>query len=302
MQLGQEAEARAELEQCYNAKYTSNETVNALRLLDSYKDYQVFKTDNTILRLHNKEAELLRPYFEAELKKVIATYEKKYQMKLNGPVQLEVYPNHDDFAVRTAGMPGIGGILGVTFNHVVAMDSPSGRPPGSYHWATTLWHEMSHVFVIQATNGRVPRWFTEGLAVYEETAASPDWGDRMDPEDIQAIQGKKLLGIAQLERGFIRPTYPTQVVVSYYEGSKVITFIVEKWGYSKILQMIQSFAKLESTPDVIKNDLGLSPRISTSSSSPGWTRRPRPPWITSPNGRRTSKRWWGICAPKNTTT
>ena len=258
MQLGRDAEAREQLEQCYNAKYTSNETVNALRLLDSYKDYDTFKTDNTIIRLQKKEAELLHPYVEAELKKIIATYEKKYQMKLNTPVQVEVYPNHDDFAVRTAGMPGIGGILGVTFSHVVAMDSPSGRPPGSYHWATTLWHEMSHVFVIQATNGRVPRWFTEGLAVYEETAASPDWGDRFDPEDIQAIQNKKLLGIAQLERGFIRPTYPTQVVVSYYQGSKVITFIVEKWGYSKILEMIQSFAKLESTPDVIQKDLGIS--------------------------------------------
>ncbi|HMD50811.1 MAG TPA: tetratricopeptide repeat protein [Bryobacteraceae bacterium] len=258
MQLGQEAEARAELEQCYNAKYTSTETVNALRLLDKYKDYETFKSDNTILRIHKKEAELLRPYFEPELKKIIATYEKKYQMKLSGPVQLEVYPDHDDFAVRTAGMPGLGGILGVTFEHVVAMDSPSGRPPGTYHWATTMWHEMSHVFVIQATHGRVPRWFTEGLAVYEETAASPDWGDRFDPEDIQAIQNKKLLGIAELERGFIRPTYPTQIVVSYYQGSKVVTFIVEKWGYSKILEMIQSFAKLESTPDVIEKDLGLS--------------------------------------------
>jgi Flp pilus assembly protein TadD len=258
MQLGHEDEARAQLEQCYNAGYKNSETVNSLRLLDSYKNYQTFKADNTILRLHSKEAELLRPYFEPELKKIIATYEKKYQIKLNSPVQLEVYPDHDDFAVRTAGMPGLGGILGVTFEHVVAMDSPSGRPPGSYHWATTLWHEMSHVFVIQATNGRVPRWFTEGLAVYEETAESPDWGDRLDPEDIQAIQNKKLLPIAQLERGFIRPTYPTQVVVSYYQGSKVITFIVEKWGYAKILQMIQSFAKLESTPDVIKNDLGVS--------------------------------------------
>lgn len=259
MQLGQDAEARDQLEQCYNAKYTSNETVNALRLLDSYKDYQTFKSDNIVLRLHKKEAELLHPYFEAEMKKIVATYEKKYQMKLNAPVQVEVYPEHDDFAVRTAGMPGIGGILGVTFEHVVAMDSPSGRPPGSYHWATTLWHEMSHVFVIQATHSRVPRWFTEGLAVYEETAASPDWGDRMDPEDIQAIQNKKLLPIAQLERGFIRPSYPTQVVVSYYQGSKEITFIVEKWGYSKILEMIQSFAKLEPTVDVIKKDLGLEP-------------------------------------------
>ena len=30
------------------------------------------------------------------------------------------------------------------------MDSPSGRPPGSFHWASTLWHEMSHVFVLRS--------------------------------------------------------------------------------------------------------------------------------------------------------
>jgi tetratricopeptide (TPR) repeat protein len=258
MRLGQEGEARTQLEQVYNAKYVSNETVNSLRLLDSYKNYQTFETDNTILRLHSKEAELLRPYFEAELKRAIATYEKKYQMKLKGPVQLEVYPDHEDFAVRTMGMPGLGA-LGVTFGSVVAMDSPSGRPPGSFHWASTLWHELSHVFVLQATGSRVPRWFTEGLAVYEETAAAPDWGDRLDPEAISAIQNKKLLPIAELDRGFIRPTYPSQVIVSYFQGGKICSFIAEKWGYSKLLEMIQSFAKLESTPDVIRKDLGLSP-------------------------------------------
>ncbi|HYL35010.1 MAG TPA: tetratricopeptide repeat protein [Bryobacteraceae bacterium] len=258
MRLGEEGEARAQLEQCYNAKYTSNETVNSLRLLDSYKNYKIFETSNTILKLHSKEAELLRPYFESELKRAIATYEKKYQMKLKGPVQLEVYPDHEDFAVRTMGMPGLGA-LGVTFGSVVAMDSPSGRPPGSFHWASTMWHELSHVFVLQATNSRVPRWFTEGLAVYEETAAAPDWGDRLDPEAIQAIQTKKLLPIAELDRGFIRPTYPAQVVVSYFQGGRICSFIAEKWGYSKLLEMIQSFAKLESTPEVIRKDLGLSP-------------------------------------------
>ena len=89
-------------------------------------------------------------------------------MKLPGPVQVEVYPDHEDFAVRTLGMPGLGA-LGVTFGDVIAMDSPSGRKPGDFHWASTLWHEMSHVFILTATNHRVPRWFTEGLAVHEET-------------------------------------------------------------------------------------------------------------------------------------
>ena len=257
MRLGEEQEARAQLEQCYEGGYKNAETVNTLRLLDSYKNFVTYETSNTILKLNKKEAELLRPYIESELKRCIATYEKKYQLKLKGPVQLEVYPDHEDFAVRTMGMPGLGA-LGVTFGSVVAMDSPSGRPPGTFHWASTMWHEMSHVFVLQATNHRVPRWFTEGLAVYEETAASPDWGDRLDPEVVTAIHAKKLLPVAELDRGFIRPSYPAQVVVSYYQAGKICNYIAEKWGYGKLLDMVHSYAKLESTPDAIRNNLGMS--------------------------------------------
>ena len=257
MRLGEDKEAYSQLEQCFNAGYQSSETVNSLRLLDSFKKFATYKTDNTILRLDQKEADLLRPYIEAELKRAIATYEKKYQMKLKRPVQLEVYPDHEDFAVRTMGMPGLGA-LGVTFNWVVAMDSPSGRPPGSFHWASTLWHELSHVYVLQATNSRVPRWFTEGLAVYEETAAAPDWGDRLDPEAISAIKNKKLLPVAKLDRGFVRPSYPTQVVVSYFQAGRICSYIAEMWGYGKLLEMIQSFAKQESTPDVFQKTLGIS--------------------------------------------
>ena len=84
---------------------------------------------------------------------------------------------------------------------------------------------MSHVFVLQATDSRVPRWFTEGLAVYEETAASPDWGDRLDPQAIDAIKNKKLLPVAELDRGFIRPSYPAQVIVSYFQGGKICNYI-----------------------------------------------------------------------------
>ena len=64
--------------------------------------------------------------------------------------------------MRTMGMPGLGA-LGVTFGEVVAMDSPSARKPGDFNWGATLWHEMSHVYILTATNHRVPRWFTEGL-------------------------------------------------------------------------------------------------------------------------------------------
>jgi cellulose synthase operon protein C len=139
------------------------------------------------------------------------------------------------------------------------MDSPSARRPGDFNWASTLWHEMSHVFILTATNHRVPRWFTEGLAVHEETQASPEWGDRVTPEILLAIRDKKLLPVAELDRGFVRPEYEAQVIVSYYEAGRICDYIQDRWGADKLLEMVHSFAKLETTPDVIQRDLGLKP-------------------------------------------
>src|ERR1700753_275652 len=179
-------------------------------------------------------------------------------MKLSGPVQVEVYPNHEDFAVRTMGMPGLGA-LGVTFGQVVAMDSPSARKPGDFNWGSTLWHEMSHVYILTATGGRVPRWFTEGLAVHEETQVSPEWGEPVSPDILVAIRDKKLLPVAKLDRGFVFPDYPAQVIVSYFQAGSMCDFITEKWGEEKLLEMVHSYAKLMPTSDVVRSDLGTAP-------------------------------------------
>ncbi len=258
MRLGQEDEPRRQLQMCYDNGYRDAATVNTLRLLDSYKNFVVFRNDNSILKLQKKEAALLYSYFETEIERAMAMYEKKYKMKLSGPVQVEVYADHEDFAVRTMGMPGLGA-LGVTFGEVLAMDSPSGRKPGDFNWASTLWHEMSHVFILTATNHRVPRWFTEGLAVHEETQASPEWGDRITPDVLVAIRDKKLLPVVELDRGFVRPEYEAQVIVSYYQAGRICDYIQGRWGADKLLDMVHSFAKVETTSGVIQHDLGMTP-------------------------------------------
>jgi cellulose synthase operon protein C len=275
MRLGDDVEARQQLEECWQKGFQSTSTKNSLTLLDSYKNFVTYRTPTTIIRLHKKEAMLLKPYVESEMQRALATYEKKYKFKLGGPVQLEVYPDHEDFAVRTMGMPGIGAV-GVTFvatqalsnnetgaqkfTASVAIDSPSARPPGQFHWDSTMWHELSHVYVLAMTNSRVPRWFTEGLAVYEETGnGHPDWGDRLDPEDIHAIKTHQLLPIADLDRGFIHPTYPAQVTVSYFQGGKICEFIAKKWGYDKLLAMIEDFKNLNPTVDVVQSEFQMKP-------------------------------------------
>jgi tetratricopeptide (TPR) repeat protein len=259
MRLGQQEEPYQELELAYNNGYRDAATVNSLRLLDSYKNFDTFRDDTTIIKLSKSESALLLPYIRTELHTILAVYSKKYQMTLPGPVQVEVYPDHEDFAVRTMGMPGLGA-LGVTFGEVVAMDSPSGRKPGDFNWGATLWHEMSHVFILTATNHRVPRWFTEGLAVHEEGQRSEEWKNRVTPDVLVAIRDKKLLPVEKLDRGFVYPDYPAQVIVSYFQAGSICDFISEKWGESKLLDMVHSYAKLATTSQAIQQDLGLSPQ------------------------------------------
>lgn len=258
MRLGKEDEPRQELELSYNNEYRDAATVNSLRLLDSYKNFETIRDGTAILKLHKTEAALLQPYMQAELHTILAAYETKYGMKLHGPVQVEVYPDHEDFAVRTLGMPGLGA-LGVTFGDVIAMDSPSARKPGDFNWGATLWHEMSHVFILSATNHRVPRWFTEGIAVHEEGEHSPEWGNRITPDVLVAIRDKKLLPVSHLDRGFVYPEYPSQVIVSYFQAAAICEFIKEKWGEDKLLAMVQSYAKQLTTSEVVQQHLGLVP-------------------------------------------
>jgi hypothetical protein len=258
MRLGQVDEPTQLLEASYLNGQTDAATSNSIKLLESYKNFVTYTDDTTILKLNKREADLLRPYFEEQLHEAIATYSKKYKMTLKGPVQLEVYPDHEDFAVRTMGMPGLGA-LGVTFGQVVAMDSPSGRVPGDFNWGATMWHEMSHVFILTATNHRVPRWFTEGLAVHEEGQANPEWANRLTPEVVAAIQAKKLLPVADMDKGFIFPEYPEQVLVSYYQAGTVCDYIVERWGNDAILGMVQSFAERKTTPEAIQANLHEAP-------------------------------------------
>lgn len=259
MRLGKPDEAREQLELAYNNQHHSNEVVNSLRLMDSYKNFVSHKFEGGEVRLHKKEAAILQPYFEEEVRRARKTFEAKYKMKLDAPLEVEVYPDHEDFAVRTMGMPGLGA-TGVSFGPVVAMDSPSARKGGEYHWASTLWHELSHSYILVMSKFLVPRWFTEGISVHEETQASSEWGDPVEPGVLSAIKEKKFLPVADLDSGFVRPKDPMQIGLSYFQAGQALDWIVKTYGQDTVNAMVYSFAARKTTPEVIEEHLKLTPK------------------------------------------
>jgi tetratricopeptide (TPR) repeat protein len=95
--------------------------------------------------------------------------------------------------------------------------------------------------------------------VHEETAVSPEWGDRLGPDEITAIKEKKLLPVAELDRGFIHPVTPGQVVVSYFQAGKICDYINEKYGWDTLLAMLKDFGNNDDTAAVIRKELKMEP-------------------------------------------
>ena len=266
------AEAQRHLAIAYQGDRFSAPIVNTLRLIDSFDNFVLTEhpavpkaagssaptNPGVIMRLHEDESAVLGLYVKELVDRTIETYSKRYGFELKQPVIVELYPVHDDFAVRVAGLPGIG-LLGVTFGYVVAMDSPTGRADADFHWGTTLWHEMAHVFTLEATNHLVPRWFSEGISVYEEWSTGPLPGRHIPVPVLVAIKEDKFLPVAELDRGFIRPTYEAQVIVSYMQAGLICEYIAQRYGQSALEGMLDGFAAGRDTAQVVTAVLGISP-------------------------------------------
>jgi tetratricopeptide (TPR) repeat protein len=263
-------EAEQHLQIAYRGDPFSAPVVNTLRLIDSLGNFVVTQhpPDTTrpdavpnrgsILRLNKKEAPVIEPYVLDLVNRTIATYTKQFGFELQEPVVVELYPQHDDFAVRTSGLPGIG-LLGVTFGYLVAMDSPARHADSDFHWGTTLWHEMAHVFTLEATKHLVPRWFSEGVSVYEEWTTGPLHGRHIPPPVFKAIKEDKFLPIAELDRGFIRPTYEQQVIVSYMQAGLICEYISSRFGQAGLKAMLDEFGAGKDTAQAVEAALKITP-------------------------------------------
>jgi tetratricopeptide (TPR) repeat protein len=265
------SEARAQFEAAFKGDPFNPVSANSLRLLDSVAKFATLvypepgavgaggaaSAPQLVLRINRKESAVLAPYVQQLATEAMTLYERRYNYRLKAPVVIEVYNNHEDFAVRTAGMPGLG-LLGVTFGQVLAMDSPSSRALNEFHWGTTLWHELAHVYTLESTDHRVPRWLSEGISVHEEWRTGPIKGVSIPGYVYSALAAGKALPIAELDRGFIRPEYEQQVQVSYMQAGLICEFIDQRWGHDKLVALLAQYADGTATPEAIRNALAVT--------------------------------------------
>ena len=257
LRMGQMDTGREAIEKAFKGDPFNLWAKNTLDLLDTMRDYKETKRGAFIIKASAQESDVLSPYAANLLEEAAAKLTAKYRFTPKGPIIIEIFQNHEDFAVRTLGMPGLGA-LGVCFGTLIAQDSPSAREAGEFNWGSTLWHEYMHVITLQMTDYRIPRWFSEGLSVYEERRARPGWGDDWNQLFVRAFMDKRWFKMADLDAGFQRPKSPQDVPIAYFQASQICEFIAERYGFDAILRMLAMYKDKAKTPDVLQQVLKLS--------------------------------------------
>lgn len=219
----------------YNVK-----AYNLTTLHDSMAKFKTLEADGFVLRMNELEAAVYGDRALALLKQARDELCAKYGLQLDSPVTVELFPNPQDFAVRTFGIPDVDGYLGVCFGNVITANSPKAQRPSN--WEAVLWHEFAHVVTLNLTRNKMPRWLSEGISVYEELQRDPTWGQQMNPPYRRMILTGELTPIGKLSGAFLNPPTPMHLQFAYYQSSLVVEFLVERFGLDSIKAILADLA------------------------------------------------------------
>jgi tetratricopeptide (TPR) repeat protein len=254
LRTGDEQGARTALEQSFKEHPYDVVSYNLLQMMDTLDKFVTVRDGDFIIRMDKSDAPVMQDSVVALAKQAMSAMTKRYQFTPKGPILIEIFPKHDDFAVRNVGLPGMIGALGACFGRVVTMDSPKARPPGEFMWEGTLWHELAHVITLQMSNQRVPRWLTEGISEYEETVARPDWARGMDVEFAGLLNHDKTIKLAELNASF---QDPRRINLAYFQASLLVAHIVDTYGDEGLHKLLRAYGKGLETDDAMREAIGV---------------------------------------------
>jgi tetratricopeptide (TPR) repeat protein len=215
---------------------------NLATLHDRLQNYTTLETPKFRVHMEAKEAAVYGPRVLALLERARTTLGDKYGWQPSAPVTVEILTQQSDFAIRTFGLPGGDGILGVCFGTVITANSPAALAGRNTSWEATLWHEYCHVVTLERTHHRIPRWLSEGISVYEERQADPTWGNRLDKEMRQMILEGELARVGQLNRAFRNPKSGAHFNLAYLQASLVVEYLVDTLGHAVLRRVLADVA------------------------------------------------------------
>ncbi len=256
LQSGEDDLARAALAAAYAVDPFHPQTVNYLRLLDMTKTYLRHETEHFIFIYDKPDHPIVPLYIAPYMEEAYAEVTGLFKSQPAEKTIIQIYPDESTLSVRVAGAPGLESYA-FAFGRLIVSGAPrAGQNVGNFNWARVIKHEFAHVVHLQETEGRVPRWLTEGLAVMVENV---DYRFSFVPPVLyQRATEKKLLSIDKLRTFFIAPTGGPDGEIAYMTGFWIGKYIRQQFGDDAIPRLLAAYKQGMTDDQAFRQALGQS--------------------------------------------
>jgi tetratricopeptide (TPR) repeat protein len=255
LRLGDETRGVETLRRAWKSDQYDARTYNLLNLFEKVIPARYTTVETAHLRFRVEPA--TKPSIEAVvgpfLEETYARYVKRYGFSPKGPVTFELYGDPRHFAVRTVGLPGIG-VSGVCFGRVVTSQSPTNH---AFNWGMVLAHELAHVFAIELSRSRVPRWFTEGLSEVETMRLRPEWTRHDEVSLWGALRRGELPSLVDLSHSFLEARDAETASRAYAHSALAVDFLERRFGMPRLLDALRAWGRGERGPGVLEKLAGM---------------------------------------------
>jgi tetratricopeptide (TPR) repeat protein len=238
LRLGEETEGWKLAAEIFSTDGYNVVAYNLITLRDRLAGFQTLEGDGFVVRMDKREADLYGPRVLALLSRARKALCEKFGVTISQPVIVEIFPQRKEFAVRTFGLPGADGLLGVCFGRVITANSPASQGDHPANWEAVLWHEFCHVVTLSKTHNKMPRWLSEGISVHEEGLENPAWGMALSPRFRAMILSDALTPLSQLSSAFLAPKTGLHLQFAYFESALAVDFLVQRCGLPALKSLL----------------------------------------------------------------
>jgi cellulose synthase operon protein C len=255
LRLGDEEEGLKLLRRAWDRDPYDVRTYNLLNLFEKViaTRYTTVSTRNLRFRVEASQRPVIEAVVAPFLEETFERYAARYGFRPTIPVVFELYTAPEHYAVRTVGLPRLG-VAGVCFGRVITSQAPGN---GAFNWGMVLAHELAHVFSLQLSRSRVPRWFTEGLAELETARLRPDWRRQTDVELAAALKAGKLPPLHDLSSAFLRARDDASASLAYMQAAAAVELLERRFGFAKLRAALQAWGRGDADQAVLEAVAGL---------------------------------------------
>ena len=258
MQAGRDDDAVATLKAASELDPFDTRSSFGLWLMDELSKWKEIDSPHFRIRVKPGIDEVVAELMPTALESMYADVTKRFAHEPAGKTTIEVLPDHEFFAVRITGMPGIHTMAAAT-GPVIALEVPrEGNPKkhlGLFDWLQVLRHEYTHTVTLSQTQNRIPHWLTEALAVSMETKPRTFETCQMLA---RALANGKLFTLDKIKWAFVRPESPQDRPLAYAQGCWMVEYLQGKWGADSVPKLLEKYKQGLDESNAFQQTVGVS--------------------------------------------